>query len=83
MDFYLHEKKCKFTHMLCKNGKHYNTWKNIPDKDKTVLLRHMDNTKDMWLNSESFQKHNITIAPKFTHLLGDALGPKQKESKSM
>ncbi len=82
MDFCSHEKKCNFPHMLCKNGKHYTTWKYIPDYDKMVLLKHMGDKKNMWLNAETFQKHKITIAPKFTHLLGQALGPKQKESES-
>ncbi len=82
VDFCMHEKKCNFPHMLCKNGKHYTTWKNIPNKDKTMLLKHMNDTKNMWLDTETFQKHKVTIAPKFTYLLGDALGLKQKESKS-
>ncbi len=42
MDFCCHDKKCNFPHLLCRNDKHYTTWKNIPDKDKAVLLTHMD-----------------------------------------
>jgi hypothetical protein len=82
MVFCLHKKKCNFPHMLCKNGKHHTTWKNIPDEDKMVLLKHMDDTKNMWLDAETFQKHKITMAPKFTHLLGDVPGLKQKENES-
>jgi hypothetical protein len=57
-------------------------WNNIPDEDKMVLLNHMDNTKNMWLDAETFQKHENQIAPKITYLLGDTSGPKQKESES-
>jgi hypothetical protein len=42
----------------------------------------MKDTKNMLLDTKTFQKLEITIAPKFTHLLGDASGPKQKESES-
>jgi hypothetical protein len=47
-----------------------------------VLLKHMNNTKNMWLHARTFQKYKIIIAPKFVHLLGDALGLKQKESEN-
>jgi hypothetical protein len=33
-----------------------------------------------WLDAVTFSKHKIMLAPKFTHLLGDALGPKGKEA---
>jgi hypothetical protein len=82
MDFCFHGRKCNFPHLLCKNGKHYTTWKNIPDEDKAVLLIHMNETNKMWLDSETFTKHKVTIAFKFSHLLGNASGPKQKSSKS-
>ena len=38
LDFCCHERKCKYPHALCKNGKHYTNWKNVPDDDKAVLL---------------------------------------------
>jgi hypothetical protein len=41
--------------LLCRNSKHYTTWKNIPDKDKAVLLTHMDEKKKMWLNPKRLQ----------------------------
>jgi hypothetical protein len=82
MDFCCHDKKCNFPHLLCRNGKHYTTWKNVPDKDKAVLLTHMDGKKKMWLNANMFARHKVTIAPEFSHLLGDALGPKQSTSGS-
>ncbi len=44
MDFCAQERKCNFPHQICKNGKHYTKWKNVPDKDKLVLLSHMDST---------------------------------------
>jgi hypothetical protein len=40
----------------------------------------MDEKKKMWLDAETFARHKVTIAPKFSHLLGDALGPKQRSS---
>jgi hypothetical protein len=33
LDFCAHGKKCNYPQMLCKNRKHYTTWKNIPDED--------------------------------------------------
>jgi hypothetical protein len=80
LDFCAHGKKCNYPQMLCKNSKHYTTWKNIPDKDKLVLLKHMSESKNLWLDAETFSKHKITLAPEFTHLLGDASGPKGKEA---
>ncbi len=55
--------------------------KNVPDKDKITLLKHMDGSGLMWLNAETFKKHKIAIAPEFAHLLGDAMGPKQKAAE--
>jgi hypothetical protein len=81
MDFCCHEKKCNFNHLLCKNGKHYTNWKNLPGKDKLILLNHMNTTGLMWLDTETFEKHKITIAPEYAHLLGDATGPKKKATK--
>jgi hypothetical protein len=84
MGFCSHEKKCNFLHQLYKNGKHYTNWKNIPDNNKVTLLKHMDSTGLIWLNVEMFEKHKITIAPEYAHLLGDATRPKQKVAqKSM
>jgi hypothetical protein len=82
MDFCSHEKKCNYPHQLCKNGKHYTNWKNVPGKDKIALLKHMNSSGLMWLDAETFEKHKIVIAPKFAHLLGDTMGPKQKAEKS-
>jgi hypothetical protein len=78
LDFCCHEKKCNFNHLLCKNGKQYTNWKNVPDEDKIILLNHMNTTGLMWLDAETFERHKIKIAPEFTHPLGDATGPKQK-----
>jgi hypothetical protein len=83
MDFFCHDKKCNFLHLLCRNGKHYTNSKNVPNEDKAVLLTHMDEKKKMRLNAEMFARHKVTIAPEFSHLLGDALGPKQRSSGSM
>ncbi len=30
MDFCCHDKKCNFPHLLCRNSKHYTTWKKRP-----------------------------------------------------
>ncbi len=82
LDFCSHDRNCNLPHLLCKNGKHYTTWKIILDENKAMLLAHMDGKKKMRLDSETFSKHKVAIAPKFLHLLGDASGPKQKSSKS-
>ncbi len=42
LDFCCHERKCNFNHLLCKNGKHYTNWKNIPEEDRPILLKHME-----------------------------------------
>ena len=76
LDFCCHEQKCNFTHLLCKNGKHYTNWKNVPNNNKKTLLKHMSSTGLMWLNAKTFTKHGISIAPEFAHLLGNATGPK-------
>jgi hypothetical protein len=34
----------------------------------------------LWLDAKTFSKYKIMLAPKFTHLLGDAFGPKGKEA---
>ncbi len=80
LDFCAHGKKCNYPQILCKNSKHYTTWKNILDEDKLVLLKHMSEPKNLWLDAKTFSKHKIRLAPKFTLLLGDALGPKGKEA---
>ena len=78
LDFCCHERKCNFTHLLCKNGKHYTNWKNVPNDNKMTILKHMSATGFMWLDAKTFAKHGISVAPKFAHLLGDATGPKPK-----
>ncbi len=82
MVFFTHKKKCNYPYQLCKNGKHYTNWKNVPNKDKITLLKHMDSLGLMWLDAKTFVNHKITIAPEFSHLLGNAIGPKQKAEKS-
>ena len=77
LDFCCHERKCNFNHLLCKNGKHYTNWKNVPEEDRPILLKHMEKSSVMWLDAETFKKHEIVIAPEFAHLLGDATGPKK------
>jgi hypothetical protein len=32
----------------------------------------------MWLDADTFKKHENVIAPEFAHLLGNTIGPKQK-----
>ena len=77
LDFCCHERKCNFNHLLCKNGKHYTNWKNVPEEDRPILLKHMEKSGVMWLDAETFKKHEVVIAPEFAHLLGDATGPKK------
>ncbi len=71
-------KKCNFSHQLCKNGKHYTDWKNVPNKDKPMLLSHMNKMGLMWLHAETFEKHKQTMPPEYAHLLGNAMGMKPK-----
>jgi hypothetical protein len=78
LDFCSQYKKCNFPHQLCKNGKHYTNWKNVPGKDKLVLYKHMDSTGLMWFDAATFEKHRIIIPPKYAHLLGNANGTQQK-----
>jgi hypothetical protein len=75
LDFCSQDKKCNFPHQLCKNGKHYTNWKNVPDADKIILFKHMDSTGLMWFDAATFEKHKITIPNAYAHLLGDATGP--------
>ena len=82
LDFCFHGRKCNFPHQLCKHGKHYTNWKNVPEEDKPILLSHMKDTGLMWLDAETFVKHktNQMIPSEFEHLLGDEAGPKQKNT---
>jgi hypothetical protein len=82
LDFCCHERKCKYPHQLCTNKKHFTTWKKVPDKDKIVLLSHMNDTGLLWFDKETMKKHKINFAPKNSHLLGNTMGPKPKLSKS-
>jgi hypothetical protein len=82
LDFCCHERKCKYPHALCKNGKHYTNWKNVPDEDKAVLLSHMNETGLLWFDEETMKKHKVDIASEYSHLLGDATGPKSKPAAS-
>ncbi len=82
LDFCSHSRTCSKPHQVCTNGKHYTHWNRIPDEDKTLILAHCNSTGKMWLDTETFKKHEIVIPPKFTHLLSDASGPKPKEKKS-
>jgi hypothetical protein len=75
LDFCSQDKKCNFPHQLCKNGKHYTNWKNLPDEDKLVLYKHMDSTSLMWFDAVTFEKHKIIIPPEYAHFLGNATGP--------
>ena len=82
LDFCCHERKCKFPHALCKNGKHYTNWKNVPDEDKAVLLSHMNETNLLWFDEETMKKHKVEISSEYSHLLSDAAGPKSKPATS-
>ena len=83
MDFCAHERKCNYPHQICRNGNHYTNWKNVPDKDKPVILLHMDSTGLLWFDEGTMKKHNNEIAPEYAYLLRDAAGPKPKPARSM
>jgi hypothetical protein len=80
LDFCSHKKKCNYPHQLCKHGKHYTNWKNVPEEDKPTLLYHMSERGPMWLDAKTFDKHKQTqaILSEFAHLLGNATSPKPK-----
>jgi hypothetical protein len=40
----------------------------------------MAKLKNLWLIAKTFSKHKIMLVPEFTHLLGDAWSPKEKEA---
>ncbi len=82
MNFCCHEKKVQLFHVLCKNGKHYTNWKNILDEDKIILLKHMDSTSLLWLDTATFEKHKITIPPStFTSLATQLVQGKKKKCR--
>jgi hypothetical protein len=83
LDFCCHKRKCNMPHQLCKNGKYYTNWKIVPNDDKVILLKYMDSTGLMWLDTETFKKHKIMIAPEYIHLLGNANKPKQKKGRDL
>jgi hypothetical protein len=41
----------------------------------------MEKSGLMWLDAETFKKHEIVIASEFAHLLGDATGPKKTSAE--
>jgi hypothetical protein len=40
----------------------------------------MNDTGLLWFDEETMKKHNDKIPPEYSHLLGDATGPKSKKS---
>ena len=78
LDFCSHGRACKRPTALC-NFEHYMKWSDIPTEDKTVLLKHMDKTGSMWLDSDAV-KDNSEIPSEFAYLLGNATGPKPKST---
>jgi hypothetical protein len=80
LEFCCHGRKCKFPRQICEDGKHYTSWKYVPDDDKAILLAHMNDTGLLWFDEETMKKHNVEIPSEYSHLLGDATGPKSKKS---
>ena len=80
LDFCCHERKCKYPHALCKDGKHYTNSRNVPDVDKAILLSHMNDTGLLWFNEEMMKKHKAEIPLEYSHLLSNATGPKLKQA---
>jgi hypothetical protein len=78
LDFCSHGRACKRPTALC-NFEHYTKWSDIPTEDKTVLLKHMDKTGSMWLDSDAV-KDSSEIPSEFAYLLGNASGPKPKST---
>ena len=61
LDFCCHERKCKYPHALCRNGKHYTNWKNIPKEDKTMLLSHMNETGLLWFDKDTMKNIRLRL----------------------
>ncbi len=81
LDFCSHTRKCSKPHQVCTNGKHYTHWNRIPDEDKTLILAHCNSTGKMWLDAETFKKHEVVIPPQVCAPLEWRLRPKAKGEK--
>jgi hypothetical protein len=82
LDFCLHEKSVTSPISYARTGSIIPTEKNVPNKDKPVLLSHMNKMGLMWLDDVTFKKHKQTILAEYTHLLGNVTGMKSKLNKS-
>ena len=75
--FCLHGKKCSKPAQVCKY-EHIGKWDKIPASNQIKILEHCHVThcKKVWLNANTFAKHNIIIPNRYAYLLGDSKGPK-------
>jgi hypothetical protein len=83
LDFCLHEKNVTSPISYARMGSITPTGKNVPDKDKPVLLPHINKTGLMWLDAKTFKKHKQTILAEYTHLLGNTKGIKSKNKSTI
>ncbi len=77
--FCLQKKACdkpkqayKFSHAV--------TWKSIKEEDQKEILKHCNTTNNLWFDKETMKKHKSELPKEYTHLLGNALGPKPKST---
>ena len=58
-------------------------WKALHKlEERFVLLSHMNETGLLWFDEETMKKHKVQIPAEYSHLLGDATGPKPKQATS-
>jgi hypothetical protein len=64
-------------HQSCEFN-HVGRWDRVLPEDQRKILEHhhASKGKNLWLDTDIFAKHNVTILKKFVYLLGDACGPK-------
>jgi hypothetical protein len=61
------------------HGKHHTQWKYIPDEDKAVFLKHMDETGLMWLDEETFKNTKSPSLPSMLISLTTPTAPKPRK----
>jgi hypothetical protein len=76
--FCFHYKKCSKPHQSFEFDHVGSRWDRVLPEDQIKILKHSHASKGkkLWLDADTFAKHNVTIPKKFTYLLGDARGPK-------
>jgi hypothetical protein len=81
--FCFYKKKCSKPNRVCEFN-HIRKWDNIPANDQAKILVHchLSEGKKVWLDTDTFAKHRVTIPNGFSYLLGDSNGPKSAQTSS-